>query len=121
MPCLFLILYAVILSLLELGSQFAVAIPSYNLPRSPPTPLYVQEPYCELGNGACGGHCSAEAKKPWDRAAEPIPCYQSGQRCTCEEADICKPIKKRRRSQAQPSGSADQATAPPATQAPATR
>ena len=90
----FLILLGVILGLPQLFSQDAVAIPRGNIsPKS--SLLLVQEPYCELGYGSCGGKCSEEGKQSWDCPAEAHPCLHRGQRCTCEEADICKPKKKR--------------------------
>jgi hypothetical protein len=88
-----LILSALILSSSPLLSQ--MAMPVFRGP-DVPGPLVVQEPYCELGYGTCGGACNEEGKKPWDCAAETLPCYQKGQRCTCEEADICKPKKKKK-------------------------
>ena len=57
--------------------------------------LRSQEPYCELGYGACGGRCSEAGKKQWDCPAEALPCYGRLQRCSCEEAAICKPKQKK--------------------------
>ena len=76
--------------------RLAVMVPNSNL--SPDLPmLLVQElPYCELGYGPCGGRCSSEeGKKQWNCAADALPCYHEGQRCTCEAADMCKPKKKK--------------------------
>jgi hypothetical protein len=90
----FLLLLALTLGSSRLHSQMAMPVPrgGGDLPK----PFFVQEPYCELGNGTCGGTCNEEGKKPWDCPAETMPCYQRGQRCTCEEADICKPKKKKK-------------------------
>jgi hypothetical protein len=88
---LFLILFALVLYPLPLLSQMAMPVLRGT---DPPAPILVQEPYCELGNGPCGGACNEEGKKPRNCPAETLPCYQKGQRCTCEEADICKPKKK---------------------------
>jgi hypothetical protein len=88
-----LILFAIILGSSPLHSQMAMPVfRGLNVPG----PLLVQEPYCELGYGPCGGACNAEGKQPWDCPAETLPCYQKSQRCTCEEADICKPKKKKK-------------------------
>jgi hypothetical protein len=89
---LFLILFAFVLYPLPLRSQMAMPVLRG---ADVPGPLFVQQPYCELGYGACAGACNEEGKKPWDCPAETLPCYQKGQHCTCEEADICKPKKKR--------------------------
>jgi hypothetical protein len=88
---LFLILFALVLNPLPLRSHMAMPVLRG---ADPPAPLFVQEPYCELGYGACGGACNEEGKKPWNCPAGTLPCYQKGQHCTCEEADICKPKKK---------------------------
>jgi hypothetical protein len=89
----FLILFAVVLGSSPSRSQMAMLVlPGADLPR----PLFVQEPYCEFGNGPCGGACNEEGKQPWDCPAETVPCYQKGQRCSCEEAAICKPKKKKK-------------------------
>ncbi len=67
------------------------------LPKNPATPrvlLAEDEPYCELGNGPCGGQCTEEGGKKWACAADTLPCYQRG-RCTCEVATVCKPKKKK--------------------------
>jgi hypothetical protein len=95
----FLILFAVALWSSPLHPQTAIPGPrGDNLPG----PLLVQEPYCELGNGPCAGACNEEGKKPWDCPAETLPCYHTSQRCTCEEADICKPKKKKRAELSRP-------------------
>lgn len=75
--------------------QPAATVPNSKL--SPNRPLLVQEyPYCELGYGPCGGRCSSEeGKKQWACPADALPCFQGGQRCTCEAADMCKPKKKK--------------------------
>jgi hypothetical protein len=75
--------------------QPAAAVPNSNLSRG--RPLLVQElPYCELGYGPCGGRCSSEeGKKQWACPADALPCFQGGQRCTCEAADMCKAKKKK--------------------------
>jgi len=89
----FLILFAVVISSSPLHAQMARPVPrGGDLAR----PLFVQEPYCVMGYGSCGGACNEEGKKPWDCPAESLPCYESSQHCTCEEADICKPKKKRK-------------------------
>ncbi len=59
-----------------------------------PLMLLIQEPYCESGVGDCGGQCSEDGGKRWQCPATALPCYRPG-RCTCEEATICKPQKKR--------------------------
>ena len=88
----FLILVAVVLGSSPLHSQMAMPVLRGD---DVPGPLFVQEPYCELGYGPCGGACNEEGNKPWDCPPETVPCYQRGQRCTCEAADICKPKKKK--------------------------
>jgi hypothetical protein len=100
-PRFCLILLAVMLGSSQLRSQdrtslspIAIILPRGNLSPEPHKVL-VQEPYCELGYGTCGGQCSEAGKKPWDCPSQALPCYQRGQHCTCEEADICKPKKKR--------------------------
>jgi hypothetical protein len=97
---IFFILCTVILGASPLCSEerlplnpIAITLPKGNLPKKPAI-LLVQEPYCELGYGTCGGSCLQEDKKRWDCPAEALPCYHTGQRCTCEEADVCKPKKK---------------------------
>jgi hypothetical protein len=90
----FLILCAVVLGSSRLHAEMTMPVPRSD---SLPKPLLVQEePYCELGYGTCGGACNEEGKKSWDCPAETMPCYQKGQRCTCETADICKPKKKKK-------------------------
>jgi hypothetical protein len=92
----------------------AISIPLGNLP-SQPHRVLVQEPYCELGYGSCGGQCSEAGKKPWDCPSQALPCYQRGQHCTCEEADICKPKKKRSELSLPASPSQTSRSAAPAT------
>jgi hypothetical protein len=89
----FLILVAVVLGASPLHAQMAMPVHRGDVL---PGPLFVQEPYCEMGYGTCAGACNEEGKKPWDCPAETVPCYQKGQHCTCEEADICKPKKKKK-------------------------
>jgi len=72
------------------SSAITITLPKTKVPWKPAI-LLVQEPYCELGIGACGGQCLQEDKKKWDCPAEALPCYHNGQRCTCEEAAMCKP------------------------------
>ena len=98
---IFFILCTAILSVSPLRSQersplkpISITLPQGNLSRKPAM-LLVQEPICELGNGACGGKCLQEDKKQWDCPAVAMPCYHDGQRCTCEEAAMCKPKKKK--------------------------
>jgi hypothetical protein len=108
-----LLLSAVILGSSQLQSQNRPALSPIAVPQGhlslKPLVLPVQEPYCELGYGACGGQCNEAGKKPWDCPAEALPCHQRGQHCTCEEAALCKP--KRKRSE----------LSPPATSRPAAR
>jgi hypothetical protein len=88
----FLMLIAVFLWSSPSHSQMAVPIPRGS---DIPGPLLVQEPFCEFGYGTCGGACSEEGKKPWDCPAKTVPCFQKGQHCSGEEADMCKPRRKR--------------------------
>jgi len=88
----FLILSAIVLGSSPLHSQMAMPVLRGD---ELPGPLFVQEPYCEMGYGNCGGACNEEGKQPWDCPADALPCYQRGQHCTCETADMCKPKKKR--------------------------
>jgi hypothetical protein len=88
----FLILFAVLLGSSPLHSQITRPIVRGD---DAPGPLFVQEPYCELGYGSCRGACSEEGKKAWDCPADALPCYHSSQHCTCETADMCKPKKKK--------------------------
>jgi hypothetical protein len=88
----FVILFAVALGSSPLHSQMAMPVLRGD---DAPSPLFVQEPYCEMGYGTCGGACNEEGKKPWDCPADTLPCYQRAQHCTCEEADMCKPKKKK--------------------------
>jgi hypothetical protein len=107
----FLVLFAVILGSSPLRSQMAMpTLRGCDLPG----PLLVQEPYCELGYGTCGGACSEEGKKPWDCPAETLPCFQRGQHCTCEEADICKPKKKKKSTLSYPAAPSSHASLPAA-------
>ncbi len=107
----FLILFAVVLGSSPLRSELAIPILRSG---HVPGPLLVQEPYCEMGYGTCGGACNEEGKKPWDCPAETVPCYQKGQHCTCEAADICKPKKKKRSGLSPPLAPSSQASLPAA-------
>jgi hypothetical protein len=86
-----------------LQSWNVVAIVPARPMRRPPEAIQVEEPYCEYGVGPCGGSCNEEAGKHWDCGKNTMPCYQSGQRCKCEEADMCRPqeppklLRKRRK------------------------
>jgi hypothetical protein len=67
-----IILFALILVSSQLRSQdgpglswAAISTPLGTLP-SQPHRVLVQEPYCELGYGACGSQCSEAGKKSWD-------------------------------------------------------
>jgi hypothetical protein len=77
-------------------NQSTTTVPKPEPPKHPKKPkaIQVQEPYCEFGAGACGGMCSEESGKHWDCKPTAIPCYQRGQRCTCEVASMCLPEKK---------------------------
>jgi len=102
-----LILFAIILGSSPSHSQMAMpTLRGDDLPG----PLLVQEPYCEMGNGPCGGACNAEGKQPWDCPDDALPCYQRGQRCTCETADMCKPKKKKKSELSHPPASSAQAS-----------
>jgi hypothetical protein len=91
-----LVLFAISLYASGLRSEDAAHLswrPTITSPKGPPL-LLVQEPYCPLGIGACGGQCAEDGKKGWDCPADAIPCYQPGH-CRCEEAGICKTKKKK--------------------------
>jgi hypothetical protein len=106
-----LILFAVLLW--PSASHSQMAMPNFGgggLPR----PLFVQEPYCEFGYGTCGGACSEEGKQSWDCPAETLPCFQKGQHCTCEAADMCKPRKKKKSTLSYPPAPSSQASLPAA-------
>jgi hypothetical protein len=66
----------------------------HTLPPKKPLVIQVQEPYCELGAGACGGMCLEESGKRWECPSGAIPCYHRGQHCTCEVASMCWEKKK---------------------------
>ncbi|HZV21717.1 MAG TPA: hypothetical protein VE986_09255 [Hyphomicrobiales bacterium] len=71
----------------------AVTIPESSWPKGE-GPIRVQDPYCEMGVGPCGGTCNEEGGKHWNCLPTALPCYQRGGRCTCEEAGICKPVRR---------------------------
>ncbi len=78
------------------SAQLAAAVPNSKLSPGRPMVLVQELPYCELGYGPCGGRCSSEeGKKQWACPADALPCFQAGQRCTCEAAEMCKPKKKK--------------------------
>jgi hypothetical protein len=107
----FLILFAVVLGSSPLHSQMAMPILRGD---DGPGALFVQEPYCELGYGTCGGACNEEGKQPWDCPAETLPCYQRGQHCTCETAEMCKPKEKKKSELSHPPAPSPQASLPAA-------
>jgi hypothetical protein len=72
-----------------------VAVPKMPITKRPPA-IQVQEPYCEFGVGPCGGLCiEEEGKKTWDCPKNALPCFLRGGHCSCEEASVCKPAKKK--------------------------
>jgi hypothetical protein len=80
----------------RLGRQVAITAPNdMALPRSF---LRVQEPYCELGHGACEGKCGEDGGKQLVCPANSLPCYQPSNHCVCEEAGICKPQPVKRKT-----------------------